>query len=199
MDNGNGALMRIFPFSVYCISNGYNEEETASLIRQAAGMTHGHDITAMSCYLYTQFLRECIRTRNPALAYRIAFQVGERKAISLFSAEAGKAHQMLFDDNFSRDFDPESIPESGYVLDSLAISIYSILKTSTYENAVKAAVGFGYDTDTNAAITGSIAGAMYGQKDIPERWLAPLRKREELAMIGKHFSTCLYRMKSMKP
>ena len=45
------------------------------------------------------------------------------------------------------------------------------------------AVSFGYDTDTNAAITGSIAGAMYGQDQIPERWLNQIKKKGYLDAI----------------
>ncbi len=81
MDNGNGALMRIFPFSMYCIMNDLGEEETLTIIRQAAGITHGHEINAMSCYLYTLFLNECLRTRNPDFAYRIRIIAKRLKAL----------------------------------------------------------------------------------------------------------------------
>ena len=46
---------------------------------------------------------------------------------------------------------------------------------------------FGYDTDTNAAITGSIAGAMYGKSQIPDRWINTVRKKDYLIQIGEQF------------
>ena len=189
-DNGNGALMRMFPFSMYCILKNYSDEETLKLIRKAAGLTHGHEINAMSCFIYTLFLRECIRTRNPERAYNLVFSNAARYYVQLFSEEAVQAHSILLNTNFNRSFDSNCIPESGYVVDSLAIAVYSVLKTNNYEDAIKTAVNFGYDTDTNAAITGSIAGPIYGIDQIPERWKNVLKKREELLHLGEQFSAC---------
>lgn len=169
-DNGNGALMRIFPFSIYCIKNDFDDEETHQIVRKGASLTHGHDITAMSCFLYSVLLRECIKTKNPIGAYKSTFEPNRIMLYrKLFSEEAFKAHDHLFSKDFYQEFNPDTIPpESGYVVDSLTTAIYSILHTQTYEEAVKMAVSFGYDTDTNAAITGSIAGVIYGGEQIPE-------------------------------
>lgn len=191
-DNGNGALMRIFPFTIYCIKNDYGYEDTFQIIRKGASLTHGHDITAMSCFLYSMLLRECIKTKNPEAAYKTAFGANaEMRCRNLFSEEALVAHGHLFAEDFCQNFDPDTIPpESGYVVDSLTIAIYSLLHTPNYEDAVKMAVNFGYDTDTNAAITGSIAGAMYGREQIPARWLNALKKKDELIRIGGQFAKC---------
>ena len=191
MDNGNGALMRMFPFSIYCVLKGYDDEQTLDLIRKASGITHGHEISALSCYIYTQFLAECLRTKNPARAYRLAVSGKEAHYGERFSPDAMKAHKTLFEKLGQKDFNPDSIPESGYVVDSLTIALYSILHTDNYEDAVRLAVDFGYDTDTNAAITGSIAGAMYGMAEIPARWLRDLRKKDELLDIAARFEACV--------
>ena len=74
----------------------------------------------------------------------------------------------------------ESLASNGISIDSLTAAVYSILHTDNYKDAVMMAVNFGYDTDTNAAITGSIAGAMYGSSGIPQGWLDALRKKEDL-------------------
>lgn len=188
MDNGNGALMRIFPFAMYCIEKNFSEDETLTIIRQSAGLTHRHDINALSCFIYTLFLNECIRTKKPEMAYQNAISDHIGYYNDRFSEEAVCAHKMLFNDLEKQSFDPNCIAESGYVADSLMIAIYSILRTANYEDAVRMAVSFGYDTDTNAAITGSIAGAMYGQEQIPERWMSQIRKKEMLMTIGQQFS-----------
>lgn len=187
-DNGNGALMRIFPFSMYCILREFTEEETKDLIRDAAGMTHGHEISSLGCLIYTFFLDECIRLKNPRMAYRKAVTGKLADYQNGFSKEAIEAYRLLFHEIDRKDFDPDSIPESGYVVDSLTTAIYSILHTDSYEGAVRMAVGFGYDTDTNACITGAIAGAMYGAGSIPDRWLRVLKKKEELIRTGESFS-----------
>jgi ADP-ribosyl-[dinitrogen reductase] hydrolase len=58
------------------------------------------------------------------------------------------------------------IPSSGYVLDSLRAAVWCIENTTSFENAVLLAVNLGDDADTTAAITGQIAGAVYGYSSI---------------------------------
>lgn len=186
-DNGNGALMRMFPFSMYCILKDYSDEETLDVIRNAAAITHRHEINMMSCYMYTLFLRECIRTGKPSTAYEKTVYKTKPFYRDLFPDEAVDAHALLLNIDFRSTFNYNWIPENGYVVTSLAVLIYSILSTDNYEDAVKTAVSFGYDTDTNAAITGSVAGVIYGTENIPERWICHLKKRDYVKGIAEDF------------
>lgn len=45
------------------------------------------------------------------------------------------------------------------------------------------AVNLGDDTDTVAAITGGLAGALYGYDAIPEKWGNTLMKREYIESL----------------
>ena len=192
-DNGNGALMRIFPFSMYCIFKNLDDAETLSVIKGASSLTHAHEISVFSCYLYTQFLFECYRTKNPEMAYRNAV-FGKKSGYKIaFSEETLNALDAVLNKVGKKDFDPMTIPESGYVADSLTTAMYCILNTDNYEDAIKTAVRLGYDTDTNAAITGSIAGVLYGMDSIPERWLDDLIKKDELLRYAEQFDECISR------
>ena len=183
MDNGNGSLMRILPFSLYCIMNDCSEEETARIISEASSLTHANDISKMSCFFYTEFLRNIINTKNPSMSFYNTISIDYSK---YFSKEAIEAHKQLLDSYFD-EIPCEKIKESGYVVDSLESAIYSILTTKNYEDAVKTAVNMGYDTDTVAGITGSIAGILYGFEDIPDRWISKLRKKDYLERIASDF------------
>lgn len=46
--------------------------------------------------------------------------------------------------------------------------------TKGFEEALRAAVDLGGDTDTVAAVTGGLVGAVYGFDAIPPRWTEPL-------------------------
>jgi ADP-ribosyl-[dinitrogen reductase] hydrolase len=56
----------------------------------------------------------------------------------------------------------------------------SIKKTTTFEDAVVHAINKGGDADTVGAVTGMIAGRIYGYSAIPQRWLDKLVKHDEL-------------------
>jgi len=47
-------------------------------------------------------------------------------------------------------------------------------------DAVLRAVNLGNDTDTTAAITGGLAGILYGVESIPANWLNMLARRADI-------------------
>ena len=54
----------------------------------------------------------------------------------------------------------------------------------TFEEAVLAAVNLGDDADTNGAIAGQLAGAVYGLEAIPRRWRERVFKGEEILRMA---------------
>ena len=67
---------------------------------------------------------------------------------------------------------------SGYVVHTLEAALWCLLTTNSYKECVLKAVNLGEDTDTVAAIAGSLAGAMYGYDAIPKEWRNTLIRRE---------------------
>ncbi len=187
-DNGNGALMRILPFSLYCIETELNEKDTAALISEASSITHGHDISKMSCFIYTEFLRIITITKNPLIAYNYILNINYEE---YFSREAIEAHKKILDKTVLYGTDADISEKNGYVVASLESALFSILESDDYEEALLNSISFGYDTDTIAGITGSIAGALYGYEDIPQRWLNKLRKKDQLEQLADEYENTL--------
>lgn len=63
---------------------------------------------------------------------------------------------------------------NGAVWPALGTALWALRTTGGFEQALRAAVDVGGDTDTVAAITGGLAGAVYGLDAIPPRWTEPL-------------------------
>ena len=63
---------------------------------------------------------------------------------------------------------------TGHVMNTLNNSLYHVQHTDCFEESIINAVNNGGDADTIAAITGSLAGALYGYEDIPKRWIEQL-------------------------
>lgn len=182
-DNGNGALMRLLPFSLYCAFRGLDFERAVPIINDASGITHAHAISRMCCMIFTAFLGEMLRGGT----IREAWDAARARDYACYGPEAAEACAALLSDAFPSS-DGEQIGESGYVVDTLMAAAHSLLCTSCYEDAVLRAINLGYDTDTSAAVTGALAGAYYGMEGIPERWLAKLRRRELLEETAIRFA-----------
>lgn len=74
--------------------------------------------------------------------------------------------------------DESEIKSGGFVLDTLKASLWCILNTDNYKDAVLKAVNLGSDTDTTAAVTGGLAGIIYGIDNIPKEWVDKLKNKE---------------------
>ena len=63
---------------------------------------------------------------------------------------------------------------TGHVVKTFNNALYWVQNTKTFEDAIINPVNHGGDADTIAAITGSMAGALYGYEAIPQRWIDQL-------------------------
>ena len=72
----------------------------------------------------------------------------------------------------------EEIKSTGFVLHTLESSLWCILNTNNYKDAVLKAVNLGDDTDTTAAVTGGLAGIIYGFDNIPKEWIDKLKNKD---------------------
>jgi ADP-ribosyl-[dinitrogen reductase] hydrolase len=59
--------------------------------------------------------------------------------------------------------------------DTLAVALWCVQHTNSFEKALEEAVNMGGDSDTIGAVTGQIAGAIYGYDAIPKKWKVQLR------------------------
>jgi ADP-ribosylglycohydrolase len=179
VDNGNGSLMRIAPLLFHIYDKRYNER--FNTIKDVSSITHGHDISIVSCYYYLEFLREI---KKGAMDKISIYHFLKTKIKShLLEAYISEKDIMKFDrllEGNIYECPEEEIRSTGYVLDSLEASIWCLLTTKSYSDAVLKAVNLGDDTDTTAAITGALAGLLYGYDNIPEEWINTIARKEDI-------------------
>lgn len=81
--------------------------------------------------------------------------------------------EVLYNDTFlNSSLKPFS--SNGHVINTLNNALYYVQHTMSLEDSIIMAVNAGGDADTIAAITGSMAGALYGYEAIPQRWIDKL-------------------------
>jgi len=73
---------------------------------------------------------------------------------------------------------PPQIRGTGYVVQSLEAALWAFFTTNTFRDGSLAAVNLGEDADTTGAVYGQLAGAYYGESEIPESWRSKLAFRD---------------------
>lgn len=163
---GNGSLMRTVYVGIY-----YKREQ--EVLRKAyaiSKMTHYDEVAAVDCAAYSSAVSKMIEEDDLLKRLQIIIH---------YTDKAGYCNERYpFDALFSPFFTPKP---TGYVVDSFAAALHCIYTTGSFGEAVVKAVNLGGDADTIGAITGGLAGALYGYEAIPERWircLAPKGRAE---------------------
>lgn len=190
MDNGNGSLMRILPLLFY-LRDEKDLKVIFKCVKEVSSITHAHFRSIFACLIYIVYGLELLKGTDKKEAYVnmqlklkdfITDQDFEQKEIDLFK------RVLVGDISTVREND---IYSSGYVLHSLEASLWCILTTGTYEDAVLKAVNLGDDTDTTAAITGGLAGLIYGFESIPENWVNSIVKKTEIDDLCEEMNSAL--------
>lgn len=184
MDNGNGALMRILPFSLLAILRGHDFDKTVRLVSLGSSLTHAHEISRLGCVLFTEFLRGLLSGGSKEAALNRLHTLEYTK---YFTSMATEEYSMIL----AADVDTWSetaLRETGYVADTLQAAVFSLMTTDSFEDAISTAICLGYDTDTTACVTGQLAAALYGLEAIPTCWLEKLQKKELLTKTAADFA-----------
>ncbi|TXM66861.1 ADP-ribosylglycohydrolase family protein [Methylobacterium sp. WL120] len=154
-NGGNGSIMRLAPVAI----RYWNDpEKLRDAARRQSATTHP---AAEPC------------DGSEALAVILARAIQGKPLSEVLNAHQGPYTEKVqrIADGSWRGKHRDDIRSSGYVVDTLEASIWAVAASAgSFEETVLRAVNLGDDSDSVGAVTGSIAGAIYGWSGIPERW-----------------------------
>ena len=184
--NGNGSLMRIIPLIFLIIEKP--ESERFHLIKQVSSLTHRHIRSIIACFYYIEFSRQLIFGVDKFEIYKnLQMQIADHlHSISIPPEEISLFDRLLKGEIFT--LSELDISSSGYVIHTLEASIWCLLTTDNYTDAVLKAVNLGEDTDTTAAVTGGLAGLLYGFDGIPKKWVQKIARSEDINDLAVRFA-----------
>lgn len=158
---GNGSLMRAATSAVYFAAAG--RSATMNAARRIAALTHGDGAAWEGTAILHELVRVALDGGDPLAAVPVTLE------------HVAVAHRPRWATVLTPEWHPDDATEfNGAVWPCLASAVWALRTTSSYETAVTAAIDLGGDTDTVAAVTGMLAGAVYGVGAIPSRWTGPL-------------------------
>jgi ADP-ribosyl-[dinitrogen reductase] hydrolase len=160
---GNGALMRTAPVALAYLGD---DAAMADAARAVAALTHADPLAGDSCVLW------CIAIDRAVRESRLD---GIHEGLDLLPAERRDRWRAALAEAGSRP--TTSFTPNGFTVTALQAAYAAVIQTPVPQvggrhlpAALDAAVRIGDDTDTVAAIAGSLLGARWGASAVPEGW-----------------------------
>lgn len=158
---GNGSLMRASTSAVHFARAG--QSATMDAARRIAALTHGDRAAWEGTAVFHELIRRTLTGSDPRCALPDTLEL------------VHPDHRGRYATVLAPDWHPGRATEfNGAVWPCLGSAVWALRTTHTFEEAIRAAIDIGGDTDTVAAVTGGLAGALYGLDAIPARWTEPL-------------------------
>ncbi|MEW2414378.1 ADP-ribosylglycohydrolase family protein [Streptomyces sp. NPDC046866] len=156
---GNGSLMRASTSAVYFAADG--RDPTMDAARRIAALTHGDRAAWEGTAVLHELVRIALDGADPLAALP--------EVLAAVHPEHRERYGRVLDPGWHPGLATEF---NGAVWPCMGSAVWALRTTADFAEAVRAAVNLGGDTDTVAAVTGTLAGACYGQAAIPPEWTA---------------------------
>lgn len=153
-DAGNGAAMRVLPIALATFREPGNVEPWS--LAQAR-ITHHHPLSDAACITLVHMTQVLMRGQGKEEARKLAEDL----------AAQHKAFR----------FDPYHGQCSAFIVDTIQTVLHFYFSAQSFADCVIQTVNQGGDADTAGALAGMLAGATYGLKAIPAKWLAKLDRQ----------------------
>lgn len=176
---GCGTVMRVAPIGL-----AWPSPDVFQAGVDSAALTHGHPTALASTGFLATLLNRLLR--GEPLPDAIAGAIDELKRYpgheeSLLAIE----HALSLATTRTAGADTVEKLGGGWIAEeAVAISLYCVLVSTSFQEAVLLAVNHSGDSDSTGAITGNLWGVMHGIDAIPATWLEQLELRAEITAIA---------------
>ena len=165
---GNGSVMYCAPLGVAYADRADRLQELAPTL---SAITHWDQRCRTACLAVTVVAAALVRGVGGEEAVREALEsVGDRDGGDELEFLVGAA-------GVDRPIDG---PYQGFALFTAGVALRQAALERPFVEGLLEVVALGGDTDTNAAVTGSLLGAMHGRAALPPGWLDRLAEREAI-------------------
>ena len=185
---GCGGVMRVAPVGLYTAAH-LAPEQAFTWGCEVSALTHGHPTGQLPGGVLAVIISQLAEGRGLAPAIRLAKRILKGHPHHGETLRAVTRAEQLAADPRPH---PEVLAElgQGWVAEeALAIALCCALRAGNLEEGVIMAANITGDSDSTAAITGNLLGALLGAHEIPERWLEALELRAVITEVADHLAT----------
>jgi ADP-ribosyl-[dinitrogen reductase] hydrolase len=165
---GNGSVMYCAPLGAFRAAHPELLVEEAPAL---SAITHWDERCRTACLAVTLAVSALVRGdgHRAAVDGAVDAVLGREggEELEFLVAEAGRSR-------------PIDGPDRGFALFTAGIALQVAAEDVAFEEGLRRVVSLGGDTDTNAAVTGALLGALRGRASLPTMWLDVLVERVEI-------------------
>lgn len=188
ISNGNGSLMRILPMAYFLAG----ESIVFDRVHDVSCLTHAHPRSQIACGIYVQLAILLMSRLERVEAYHRMIEIVRGQYVGEpYASELGRYSRIL--DGEIWKLSPREIISRGYVVSTLEAALWCLYRSGSFSEAVLAAVNLGGDTDTAGAVTGGLAGIVYGWRSIPGEWIEALARKDDIFALADRFQGAMER------
>jgi ADP-ribosylglycohydrolase len=181
---GNGSLMRLAPVPLFYVQRPLEAIERSG---ESSRTTHGAATAIDACRYFGGLIVASIRgtSKEELLSDRYS-------PVQEYWRNNGLVKEIdeIAAGSFKR-LKPPEIKGTGYVVKSLEAALWAFYRSDSFRDGCLLAVNLGDDADTTGAVYGQLAGAYYGEDEIPEAW----RRKVAHVELIKSFANALHEHK----
>ncbi|MEO8424707.1 MAG: ADP-ribosylglycohydrolase family protein [Actinomycetota bacterium] len=162
---GNGSVMYCAPLGV---AYAFRPDELLELAPALSAVTHWDERCRTACLAVTLVVAALVRG-----------EPGDQAVIDAVTAVATRegGEELEFLVEAAGRARPVDGPDMGFTLFTAGLALQVAAEQPSFEDGLRHVVGLGGDTDTNAAVTGALLGALHGRPGLPSTWLDRLQDR----------------------
>ncbi|HET7838586.1 MAG TPA: ADP-ribosylglycohydrolase family protein [Rectinemataceae bacterium] len=182
-DNGNAALVRILPASIWLAA--MPDPLRWRALAAFSALTHGHPRCFLAAWIHSLVASGLLGGSSPADAYAAAVDAARAALPQMHHALRAEA------EHFGRilggklaALPASDLRGSGYVVHNLEAGLWCLLTGADFGACVLSAVNLGENAKASAATAGGLAGLAHGREGLPRDWVAQLDKAEEIEATG---------------
>jgi ADP-ribosyl-[dinitrogen reductase] hydrolase len=170
---GNGSIMRLAPVVLYFARQ---PEQAIHFAAESSRTTHGAAEAIAACRYFASLMLDALNGKSKEEVLRDQHTSFAPKIAAIASG------------SFKRKQPPE-IRGTGYVVDSLEAALWAFYHARDFHEGALLAVNLGDDADTTGAVYGQLAGAFYGEDNVPAAWRDTIAQRELIIELAEKLYT----------
>lgn len=175
---GNGSIMRLAPVPLFYAANF---EDAIAKAKDSSRTTHGAATAVDACRYLAALIVGAINgiSKEELLASRYSpipnYWENHPLVEEIDEIATGSFKQRQ----------PPEIKGTGYVVKSLEAALWAFYHSNSFSEGCLLAVNLGDDADTTGAVYGQLAGAFYGEEEIPKSWREKLAKHDLIVAMAE--------------